>query len=46
MPTRLLHLAPVVSVIGTVTRAKIGGGAMAWLFRFGYALLTLRILWG
>jgi cytochrome b len=49
LPTRIFHWALVAAVIGLVTSAQIGGEAMAWHFRFGYAVLTLllfRILWG
>ena len=49
LPTRVFHWALVCAVIGLITSAQIGGEAMAWHFRFGYAVLTLllfRILWG
>ncbi len=49
LPTRVFHWALVAAVVGLVTSAQIGGEAMAWHFRFGYAVLTLllfRILWG
>lgn len=49
LPTRIFHWALVVSVVGSITTAQIGGGAMAWHFRFGYAILSLllfRLIWG
>ena len=49
LPTRVFHWLLVLLVIGSVTSAKIGGGAMVWHFRCGYlvlALLTFRLLWG
>lgn len=49
LPTRLFHLALIVSVAGAWVCAQIGGNAMQWHFRFGYAvvgLLIFRIVWG
>ena len=49
LPTRLFHWLLAAAVVGSVASAKIGGGAMAWHFRFGYLVLTLvcfRMLWG
>jgi len=49
LPTRLFHWALAISVIGAIVSVNIGGNAMAWHFRFGYAVLTLllfRIIWG
>ena len=49
LPTRLFHWILAACVVGSVVSAKIGGGAMTWHFRFGYAILTLlafRLLWG
>lgn len=49
LPTRLFHWALAACVIGSVVSAKIGGNAMDWHFRIGYAVLTLlafRLLWG
>ncbi len=49
LPTRLFHWALAACVIGSVASAKIGGNAMDWHFRIGYAVLTLlafRLLWG
>jgi cytochrome b len=49
LPTRLFHWALVLCVIGLFITGKIGGGAMDWHARFGYAALTLalfRVVWG
>ncbi len=49
LPTRLFHWMLALTVLGSVTSAKIGGNAMVWHFRFGYvvlALLAFRLLWG
>ena len=49
LPTRLFHWALLVCVIGSLVTVKLGGDAIAWHFRFGYAILALlifRILWG
>ncbi|HUG26129.1 cytochrome b/b6 domain-containing protein [Piscinibacter sp.] len=49
LPTRVFHWVLATCVIGSVVSAKIGGNAMEWHFRFGYAILTLlafRLLWG
>ena len=49
LPTRLFHWLLAASVIGLVTTGNIGGDAMVWHFRLGYAVLTLllfRLLWG
>ena len=49
LPTRLFHWALVLSVIGSVVTAKLGGNATAWHLRLGYAalaLLAFRLLWG
>lgn len=49
LPTRVFHWALVASVIGLVITANIGGNAMAWHFRCGYAVLSLlmfRMVWG
>lgn len=49
LPTRLFHWALVLGVLGSVVTAKIGGNAMVWHLRLGYALLALlgfRLLWG
>jgi cytochrome b len=49
LPTRVFHWALVVGVVGLVTTAEIGGAAMDWHFRCGYAVLGLllfRMVWG
>lgn len=49
LPTRVFHWALVVAIVGLVTTAQIGGGAMDWHFRFGYLVLSLllfRLVWG
>ena len=49
LPTRLFHGLLAACVIGLVITGQIGGDAMAWHFRLGYAVLTLllfRLIWG
>jgi cytochrome b len=49
LPTRLFHWALVLCVIGLVITGNVGGDAMAWHFRLGYAVFTLlvfRLVWG
>lgn len=49
LPTRAFHWALVLCVIGLVATGKIGGAAMVWHSRLGYAVLTLllfRLVWG
>jgi cytochrome b len=49
LPTRCFHWLLVVSVIGLVVTGNVGGEAMVWHFRFGYAVLSLllfRVVWG
>lgn len=49
LPTRIFHWALVVCVIGLVITGNVGGNAMSWHFRLGYAVLTLllfRVVWG
>jgi len=49
LPTRLFHWALAVFVVASVISANIGGNAMPWHFRSGYAIATLllfRLLWG
>ncbi|UUZ72470.1 cytochrome b/b6 domain-containing protein [Polaromonas sp. P1(28)-8] len=49
LPTRLFHWVLVVCVIGQAITGTIGGNAMLWHFRLGYAVLALllfRIIWG
>jgi cytochrome b len=49
LPTRLFHWLLAAAVIGCVVSAKIGGGAMVWHTRLGFAVLALlvfRLAWG
>ncbi|MGZ5818183.1 MAG: cytochrome b/b6 domain-containing protein [Burkholderiaceae bacterium] len=49
LPLRVFHWVLVFVVISAILAVKIGGDAMAWHFRLGYAALTLvlfRIVWG
>lgn len=49
LPTRLFHWALVIVIAGALITQYIGGNAMDWHFRFGYAALALvlfRVLWG
>ena len=49
LPTRLFHWALVVCVVGLVVTGNVGGNAMVWHGRLGYAVLALllfRLVWG
>lgn len=49
LPLRLFHWALVLLLVVSVVTQKIGGNAMDWHFRAGYAILVLisfRIVWG
>ncbi len=49
LPTRLFHWGLTACVLGLVITGNVGGQAMIWHFRLGYAVLGLllfRILWG
>lgn len=49
LPTRIFHWALVICIVGLVVTGQIGGNAMQWHFRLGYAVLTLilfRFVWG
>ena len=49
LPTRIFHWALFALIIGMVATAQIGGSAMPWHFRCGYAVLSLllfRLMWG
>ena len=49
LPTRLFHGALALAVLGLIVTGQVGGDAMAWHFRFGYAVFTLllfRLIWG
>lgn len=49
LPTRIFHWLLAVLVLTSILSANIGGNAMAWHFRSGYAIFTLlafRMAWG
>lgn len=49
LPTRLFHWLLVACIVGSVATSQIGGNAMIWHFRFGFAiasLLLFRLAWG
>lgn len=49
LPTRLFHWTLAVCVVGLVITGNVGGNAMVWHFRLGYAVMSLllfRVLWG
>lgn len=49
VPTRLFHWSLVLCLVTLVITGEVGGDAMLWHFRLGYAVLTLlgfRVLWG
>ncbi len=49
LPTRLFHWALTLCFVGLVTTGTLGGSAMDFHFRFGYAVLALllfRLVWG
>jgi cytochrome b len=49
LPTRAFHWLLAAAVMGSFISVKIGGNAMIWHGRFGYAALTLllfRLVWG
>lgn len=49
LPTRLFHWSLAVLVIAAIVAVKIGGNALVWHFRLGYAILALvafRLVWG
>jgi cytochrome b len=49
LPTRLFHWFLACAVLGLIVTGQIGGDAMVWHFRLGFAVLTLllfRGLWG
>lgn len=49
LPTRLFHWALAICLVGSIVSVNIGGLAMNWHFRFGYAIATLllfRLVWG
>jgi cytochrome b len=49
LPTRLFHWLLALCVAGSLVSVQLGGNAIAWHFRFGYAILALvlfRVIWG
>lgn len=49
LPTRAFHWGLAACVLGSIGTAWVGGNAMVWHFRLGYAVFTLlafRLLWG
>ena len=49
LPTRVFHWLLVLCVVGLVASGQIGGSAMQWHLRLGYAVLDLllfRLVWG
>jgi cytochrome b len=49
LPTRLFHWTLVLGVTALMTTGYMGGGALVWHGRLGYAILALllfRIVWG
>ena len=49
LPTRVFHWALVTCIVGSVISGYVGGAAIVWHARLGYAVLTLllfRLLWG
>jgi cytochrome b len=49
LPTRVFHWALAACVIASISTAWIGGNAMNWHFRSGYAIFALlgfRFVWG
>lgn len=49
LPTRVFHWGLVLCIVGLVTTGLVGGAAMVWHFRLGYAVLSLllfRLVWG
>ena len=49
LPTRLFHWLLAACVAGLAITGNVGGNAMVWHFRLGYAVLALllfRLVWG
>ena len=49
LPTRLFHWLLAACVAGSLVSVNLGGNAIGWHFRFGYAIMALllfRVLWG
>lgn len=49
LPTRVFHWALAACIVGSLVSVNLGGNAVGWHFRFGYAILALllfRLCWG
>ena len=49
LPTRFFHWLLVLGIVCLAVSGLIGGNAMVWHFRFGYAVISLllfRMVWG
>lgn len=49
LPTRIFHWLLAVCVISLIVSGSIGGNAMIWHMKIGYAVITLlvfRVIWG
>jgi cytochrome b len=49
LPTRIFHWVLAFCVLASIVSAYVGGNAMVWHFRLGYAsfaLILFRIVWG
>jgi cytochrome b len=49
LPTRVFHWSLALLVITAIVSVKVGGNAMTWHFRAGYAVIALlgfRLVWG
>ena len=49
LPTRIFHWLLALCVIGLIISGSLGGNAMEWHLKFGYAvasLLIFRVVWG
>ncbi|MEN9317074.1 MAG: hypothetical protein RIS35_3467 [Pseudomonadota bacterium] len=49
LPTRVFHWALAACIAGSLLTIQLGGNAVGWHFRFGYAILALllfRLAWG
>jgi cytochrome b len=49
LPTRVFHWSLALLVVALVVTGNLGGNAMVWHFRCGYAVLSLllfRLMWG
>jgi len=48
-PTRIFHWTLAILIVALVITGNVGGNAMVWHFRCGYAVLSLlifRFIWG